>query len=463
MKAIKVLLGCVVLVALCGLVLLALAWRSAIDPIDPAQARKAEPALVERGASLAAIGNCATCHTAPGGKPFAGGLPIPTPFGTIHSTNITPDADTGIGRWSQEAFLRALREGVDRQGHHLYPAFPYDHFTLVTDDDSKALYAYLMTRAPVRAPDRANGLAFPYNIRLAVAGWKLLYFRAGPYKPDTSKPEDWNRGRYLVAGLAHCSSCHTPRNALGAEKKDALFAGGEADGWSAYALDASSPAPVPWERDAFYDYLRHGWQAAHGMARGPMAPVVDNLKRASDADVRAIATYLVSVAGEPSAERKRAGEQLLAQTRRPGAKAAAAPGSADSQKPAGATPDAGATIYAAACATCHESGRPLPYGGMSLALSTALQGPTPRNPINVILDGLPPAAGSRNAIMPGFRHTMTDQQIAALLTYLRASFSSRPAWPDVEAQVRDLRNAKPAPAVEPAPAAPRSANAATSQ
>ena len=461
MKLIKFLLGCVALIALAGLAFLAFAWRSAIDPIDSAEARRAEPALVERGATLATIGNCTTCHTVPGGKPFAGGLPIPTPFGTIYSTNITPDAETGIGRWSQAAFQRALREGVDRQGRHLYPAFPYDHFTLVTDDDSKALYAYLMTREPVRAPARANGLAFPYNIRLAVAGWKLLYFRAGPYKPDTAKPDDWNRGRYLVAGLAHCSSCHTPRNALGAEKKDALFAGGEADGWSAYALDASSPAPVPWERDAFYDYLRHGWQAAHGMARGPMAPVIDNLKRASDADVQAIAIYLADVAGAPSAERKRAGEQVLAQTRAPGAKSAT--GSADSQKPAGAAPDPGATIYAAACATCHESGRPLPYGGMPLRLSTALQGATPRNPVNVILDGLPPAAGARNAIMPGFRNTMSDQQIAALLTYLRGTFSSRPAWADVETQVREARNAKPAPAVEPAPAAPRSANAATSQ
>src|SRR5438270_3548083 len=253
----------------------AIVWRPAMAAIEPPAPQSFDSALVKRGRDLAAIGNCNDCHTVRDGHDFAGGLAVPTPFGTIYSTNITPDAETGIGRWSEAAFRRAMREGVDRRGRHLYPAFPYDHFTLVSDDDDKALYAFFMTREPVRAKAPANDLSFPLNFRPVIAAWKLLYFRPGPYRPDPAQSEAWNRGAYLVEGLAHCGACHTPRNALGAEKKRERFTGGEAEGWTAYALNESSPAPVPWDGAALHHYLRNGWQDMHGIARGPMAPVIE--------------------------------------------------------------------------------------------------------------------------------------------------------------------------------------------
>src|SRR5579863_1874825 len=241
----------------------AVAWRPAIDPINPPAPQSFDPALVKRGRDLAAIGNCSDCHTAPGGKNLAGGFAVPTPFGAIYSSNITPDPDTGIGRWSEAAFQRAMRSGVDRAGHHLYPTFPYDHFTNVNDEDDRALYAFLMTRAAVRAPERANDLAFPFNQRFVVAGWKLLFLHPGAYKADPAKGAEWNRGAYLVEGLAHCGACHTPRNALGAERSAASFSGGGVENWQAYAINANSPAPVPWDAAALYRYLRQGFDPDH--------------------------------------------------------------------------------------------------------------------------------------------------------------------------------------------------------
>jgi mono/diheme cytochrome c family protein len=418
--------GGIIVAALIGgaVAAFAVAWRPAIEPIQPPAAQSFDPALVKRGRDLAAIGNCNDCHTTPGGKAFAGGLPVPTPFGAVYSSNITPDPETGIGRWSEAAFQRAMRSGVDRAGHHLYPTFPYDHFTNVTDEDDRALYAFLMTRSPVRAPDHANDLSFPFNQRLVVAGWKLLFLKGGTYKADGTQSAEWNRGAYLVDGLAHCGACHTPRNSLGAEKTNASFSGADVDNWHAYAINAQSHSPTPWTAEALFHYLRYGWDADHGVARGPMAEVTANLSSVPESDVRAIAFYMASVSG------------ASAQARASNASAASA-----EIKPPSASPDLGdgASIYQAACATCHESKRPLPYSGIDLGLSTALSAPEPRNAANVILAGLRPVSGERSPIMPGFANSMTDEQIAALLTYLRGRFSTRPAWSGVEQIVRDAR------------------------
>jgi mono/diheme cytochrome c family protein len=403
----------------------AIAWRPAIAAIDPPAPQAFDSALVRRGRDLAAIGNCSSCHTLRGGKDFAGGLPVPTPFGTIYSSNITPDAETGIGRWPEEAFRRAMRSGVARDGQHLYPTFPYDHFTNVTDEDDRALYAYLMTRQPVRAAARANALPFPLDQRVVIAGWKLLFLHRGSYQPDATQSAT-NRGAYLVDGLAHCGACHTPRNALGAERRSAAFAGGEADNWNAYAINAQSPAPVPWDAGALFSYLRTGWQPDHGVARGPMAEVVSNLAEVPDSDIRAIATYMAEVFGAPTPERKRRGEEVLAQVKSPPA-------------PAPQGDATGAAIYSAACAGCHETGRALPYGGVNLALSTAISGPDPRNAANIILSGVRPVEGERSPIMPGFADSMTDVQIAALLNYLRARFGHQPAWAGIENSVAAAR------------------------
>jgi mono/diheme cytochrome c family protein len=406
-----------------GVAAFAVTWRPAIAEIDPPAPQSFDTALVKRGRDLAAIGNCSTCHTVRGGKDFAGGLPVPTPFGTIYSSNITPDAETGIGRWPEAAFRRAMRSGVARDGQHLYPTFPYDHFTNVTDEDDHALYAYLMTREPVRAPARANELSFPLDQRIVIAGWKLLFLRHGTYQPDSTKSAEWNRGAYLVEGLAHCGACHTPRNALGAERANAQFAGGDVENWHAYAINAQSPAPVPWDADALFAYLRNGWHPDHGVARGPMALVVSNLSEVPGSDIRAIATYMAGVFGAPP-DRKRRRDEVLAQVKSPLAQVAKTDGAA---------------IYAAACATCHEAGRPLPYGGINLALSTAISSPDPRNAVNIVLSGVRPVEGERSPIMPGFASNMNDGQIASLLNYLRARFSNQPAWTGVEKTIEDAR------------------------
>jgi mono/diheme cytochrome c family protein len=404
----------------------AVIWRPAIAAIDPPAPQSFDAALVKRGRALAAAGNCSDCHTVRGAKAFVGGLPVPTPFGTIYSSNITPDPETGIGRWPEAAFRRAMRSGVDRGGRHLYPTFPYDHFTNVSDDDDRALYAYLMTRQPVHAPARANELPFPLDQRFVIAGWKLLFLRRGTYQPDDTKSAEWNRGAYLVEGLAHCGACHTPRNALGAERASAPFAGGDVDNWHAYAINSQSPSPVPWDADALFAYLRDGWHPDHGVARGPMAQVVSNLSSVPESDIRAIAVYMAGQSGAPAPDRKRRGDEVLTQAKSPAA-----------QPPE--TGAAGASIYAAACAGCHESNRPLPYGGVNLGLSTAISAPDARNAANIVLSGVRPVEGERSPIMPGFAASMNDGQIAALLNYLRARFSNAPAWTGLEKTIEDAR------------------------
>ena len=406
----------------------AVAWRPAIAAINPPAPGSFDPALVKRGRELAAIGNCNDCHTVRGGASFAGGLPVPTPFGTIYSSNITPDPETGIGRWPETAFRRAMRSGVNRDGQHLYPTFPYDHFTNVSDEDDAALYAFLMTRPPVHAPAREIQLPFPLDQRVVVAGWKLLFLRRGSYQPDPTKSAEWNRGAYLVEGLAHCGACHTPRNGLGAERPNAAFAGGDVDNWQAFAINARSPAPIPWTADALFSYLRQGWQADHGTARGPMAEVVSNLSSVNESDVRAIATYMAGVFGAPTPDRIKQGEAALAQARTPAIETSAVAANAT-----------GAAIYAAACATCHETERALPYGGVHLGLSTALSSSDARNAANIVLSGVRPVAGERSSIMPGFADSMNDAQVTALLKFLRGRFSNQPAWNNVEKTVAEAR------------------------
>lgn len=429
----------------------ALAWRPEIDPIA-GETAQFDADLLERGAQLAAVGNCIACHTVPGEKVFAGGLPLPTPFGTVYSTNITPDPETGIGQWSEEAFRRAMREGVDREGRHLYPAFPYDHFTLVTDEDNRALYAYLMTRVPVRAEPPENDLIFPLGFRPLLAGWKFLFLDEGPFEPVAEQSAEWNRGAYLSEGLGHCGACHTPRNALGAVDTSRHFGGGEAEGWVAYAINANSPAPIPWNEESLTFYLRNGWHELHGSSRGPMAEVTGNLGTLPDDDVRAIAVYVASVMGEPSEQRRTEADRLLEEVRGGVGKSGTVVQAADSvAQPQGSDSQGeGAALYAAACATCHESGRPLPYGGLDFRLSTAVNAASPQNIVNVTLFGLPPADGEASSVMPGFAGALDDRQIAEILAYMRARFSGRDAWDGVEEMVRATRSGDHEVAVRPA-------------
>jgi mono/diheme cytochrome c family protein len=427
-------IGSIVAIAVIAgaIVAVAAVWRPAISAVYQTAPQSFDSALVKRGRDLAAIGNCNDCHTMRGGRDFAGGLPVPTPFGTIYSSNITPDAETGIGRWSEAAFRRAMQSGVNRDGQHLYPTFPYDHFTHVSDDDDRALYAYLMTRQPVRAAARENALAFPFNQRIAVAGWKLLFLRQASYQPDRTQSAEWNRGAYLVEGLAHCGACHTPRNALGAENTQASFAGGDVDNWHAYAINRQSSAPVPWNAEALFQYLRQGWHPDHGVARGPMAKVVSNLSEVPESDVYAIATYMADVFGAPTPEQKRRGDDARAQAK---SKQAAQPDDSN----------AGANVFAAACSTCHATDRAPPFGGIHLALSTALTSLDARNAANIVLSGIRPSAGERSPIMPGFADSMSDAQIVAVLDYLRMRLGNVPPWTNTSDIVRDVRRTQTVP------------------
>lgn len=444
-------LGVVCLVLALGIGAFIIAARqSAIDPITPPPAGSFAPDLIKRGAALAALGDCGACHTAPGGRPFAGGRALPTPFGTIYATNITPDAETGIGSWSEAAFLRAMRYGIRRDGAYLYPAFPYDHFTRVSDDDDMAIYAYLMTREPVRATRTANDLPFPLNTRIVMFGWDLLFFRAGPFRPDSRHDEIWNRGAYLVDGLGHCGACHTPRNILGAEKSDQGLSGGESEGWTAYALNAASPAPVRWSVDALAHYLVYGFEASHGVARGPMAEVVNDLHSVSEQDIRAVAVYLAEQAGQARAPAASIERQRATQSER--GKAGVA-NSADSQaavRPASDTEE-GASIYVSACAGCHEGPRAMPFGGIDLALSSGIAGPNATNLFNVVLYGLPAADASHAPIMPGFAAAMNDAQLIGLARYLRAHFSDKEPWSGIEKNLREARHAARAATTRSAP------------
>jgi len=427
MRFIRILAAVLILILIVAVGFFALAWRSEIEPVAAADPSSFSEDLVQQGARLAAVGNCIACHTVPGQPAFAGGLALPTPFGTIHSTNITPDPETGIGNWSEEAFQRAMREGVDREGRHLYPAFPYDHYTRVTDEDNRALYAFLMTREPVRSTPPENDLPFPYNLRPILAGWKLLFLDEGPFQPDTAQSEEWNRGAYLAEGLGHCGACHTPRNRFGAVESDRHFGGGEAEGWQAYAINANSPAPIPWDTDSLAFYLRNGWHQWHGVSRGPMAEVTGNLGLLPDSDIVAIATYVASVMGEPDEARRARAEELMAQAAEGPGEVQAAP-AVDTQAGAGNPQDRGALIYASACAGCHNGSKPQPFGGLRFSLSTAVNAPNPQNIVNVVLFGLPPSDGQASAVMPAFANVLSDQDVADLLAHMREQYSDAPAW-----------------------------------
>ena len=250
-----------------------------IAPIARPDPASFDRKLVAQGEKLAGFGNCHVCHTRSGGRPYAGGLPLPTPFGVIHTTNITPDPETGIGTWSEQAFIRAMREGVDRLGRHLYPAFPYDFFTKVSETDLRAIYAYLMTREAIFQKAPENSLSFPFNIRPLLAGWKLLFHDEGPFRPEPSKDSEWNRGAYLVEGIGHCGACHTTRNRFGAAPKTgaAAYAGGNVEGWHVPPLTAAAPGPIPWTQKSLVNYLIDGWDGQHGIAAGPMSPVASDL------------------------------------------------------------------------------------------------------------------------------------------------------------------------------------------
>ncbi|MBB6557551.1 nicotinate dehydrogenase subunit B [Acidovorax soli] len=407
-----------------------LGWRPAIAPVAQTAggASVYNAATIERGRLVAAAGDCVVCHTAAGGTPNAGGRAMDTPFGTVYTTNLTPDAETGIGQWSFSAFQRAMREGISRDGRHLYPAFPYTSFAKMGDDDLTALYAWLMAQPPVRAEVPTTQLAFPFSVRPLMAGWNALFHDATPWKPDPTRPPEWNRGAYLVQGAGHCGACHTPRNTLGAEMGGAAFlSGAQVDGWEAPALTGLSKAPVPWTADALYSYLRTGHSPQHGVASGPMAPVVQELAQLPDEDIRAMATYLASfnAAPEPAADAAAKAQAAVARA------AAWAPQPGQAQR-----------LFNGACAACHHDGDgpKLLGANVPLALNSNLHSDRPDNLLQVIVNGIREPASRELGFMPGFGNALSDAQITELAGYMRQRYApGRPAWTDVPEALARVR------------------------
>jgi nicotinate dehydrogenase subunit B len=408
-----------------------LGWRATIAPVQYSSSSLYKQSTIDKGRQLAALGNCIGCHTAPGGTPNAGGRAMDTPFGTVYTTNLTPDNETGIGQWSFSAFQRAMREGISRDGHFLYPAFPYTAFAKVSDDDLTALYAYLMDQPAVRAQPPTTQLAFPYNVRAWIAGWNALHHDPAPFVATPSQTAEWNRGAYLVNGLGHCGACHTARNALGAEQGgQAYLAGAMTDGWEAPALTALSRAPVPWSAAELYRYLRKGHTQQHGVAAGPMGSIVKELANVPDEDIQAMATYLSSFS-QPLSETEsaeRAKQVVLA-----------------AQKSATDLLGPGQRMFNGACAACHHDGDGPKLLGVNtpLALNSNLHSERPDNLIRTILNGIREPASQDIGFMPAFRYSLDDAQIATLAAYMRSRYApAAPAWVDVAATVSRLRMAK---------------------
>jgi mono/diheme cytochrome c family protein len=368
----------------------------------PAVATAADDhALIVKGEYLAQAGDCIACHTNPGGKLFAGGRAMATPFGNIYSSNITPDPATGIGKWS-----------VD-DGGLIYPVMPYASYTKVTRADSDAIFAYLRSVPAVNQPDKPTDLQFPYDNRQLILGWRTLYFNEGEYQPDAAKSAEWNRGAYLVGGLGHCAMCHSPINSLGGTPESKAFQGGliPMQNWYAPSLTSNKEAGLgEWSIDEIVGLLRNG-VSHRGAVYGPMAEVTFNsLQYLSDADVRAMALYLKSLAeGSP-----------------PGPESSGVTTSESSL-----LMTLGQTVYQARCASCHGSdGRGMPPDYPPLAGNPSIQMESAVNPIRMVLNGgLPPGtAGNPEPYgMPPFAQTLSDDEIAAVVTYIRAAWGNRGA------------------------------------
>ncbi|MDQ1760798.1 cytochrome c [Achromobacter aegrifaciens] len=412
---------------------------AALWPVKPALPLTAGPDVslyssraIERGRLVAAAGDCIACHTAPGGKANAGGLALDTPFGTIYTTNITPDNETGIGRWSYTAFERAMRQGVHQDGRQLYPAFPYTAYAKLSDADMQALYGYLMSQPAVRAEPPKTQLAFPFSFRPLLAGWNALFHDATPFTPDASRSAEWLRGAYLVQGAGHCAACHSPRNRLGAEKTGVHYlAGGEAEGWTAPALNQLAAGSRAWTGEELFQYLRTGYSPRHGVAAGPMAPVIQGLAELPDSDVRAITTYLLDLPQAAGSAGAKAAE----------ASPAPAPAAATIQSLQGRRAN-GERVYQNACAVCHEAGSGPTLFGVKpqLNANTNLHAATPDNLIQVILNGIQNPANDELGYMPGFKDSLDDRQIADLVGYLRERYApGKVAWPDTTNTISKLR------------------------
>jgi mono/diheme cytochrome c family protein len=366
-----------------------------------------------RGEYLARAGDCVACHSKPGGIPFAGGFAMPTPFGTLYSPNITPDRATGIGSWNSDQFYEMLHTGRSPDGSFLYPAMPFPAYTKVTREDSNSLYAYLRSLKPVRQVNRKNELRFPYNNRSLMYGWRVLYFTEGTFIAQPGRSPEFNRGAYLVQGLGHCASCHSTINALGGSADDSAFAGGliPLQNWYAPSLTENVEAGLgSWSEDDIAALLKGG-ASMRGAVYGPMAEVThDSLQYLTIEDARAIAVYLKSLL------------QLKPINSQPFA----------TPVPAAAVLDSGRRIYSTHCAECHrDDGQGMPPAYPPLAGNASIQMDVSVNPIRMVLNGgYPPqtAGNPRPYGMPPFAQVLSDEDVAAVVTYIRVTWGNHGSW-----------------------------------
>lgn len=391
--------------------------------------------LIRRGQYLATAGDCIACHTAPGGKPYAGGLPIATPVGNIVATNITPSKKAGIGNYTLAQFAAAVRKGVRADGQYLYPAMPYPSYANITDDDVRALYAYFMHGvAPVDVAPPATHLPFPFNLRFSMAVWDMLFADGKPYQPDPAKGVEWNRGAYLVRGLAHCGACHTPRNLLMAEQSSRELGGGDVGPWHAPNITSDANSGIGgWSVQELVDYMRLGRADGKAQAAGPMAEAIDHsLRHLSTKDLRAIAVYLKIVPALHDAADTRSVDAWGAA----GDDLNSIRGVALPKDPNRMT---GPQLYDAWCASCHQARGQGSFGGglPRLYHNAALGRTNTNNLVMVMLDGIRREDHGQQVVMPGFSR-LSDFQLATLGSYLTQRYGNPHATVTV-AQVEALR------------------------
>jgi mono/diheme cytochrome c family protein len=423
--------------ALFSLFALYLAWLEAYDaqprhadesPLGEAVAQAGAPAggvsgpgpdLVRRGEYLTRAGDCIACHTSDTGRPFAGGRAISTPFGTIYTPNITPDPDTGIGRWTDADFIRAMHEGIGKDGQRLYPAFPYVEYTRVTDQDVQAIRAYLNTVVPVRYTPPSNDLRFPFNQRWLMIFWNLLNFDEGRFVPDPKQSAEWNRGAYLVEGLAHCEECHTPRNFTQGLKTGERLSGAIQAGWHAYNITPHKTSGIGgWSDQEVASYLSTGIAQGRASAAGPMAAVVSNSTQyLNREDLRSIAIYLRALKPVDRGESR--------------ARAEWGSPASDAVALRGVRIDGvnGAQLFLANCASCHHwtgegVGASAPGAYPSLIHNSVVGAADTTNLVMVILHGVSRKTQNADILMPSFGDQLTDDQIAELGDYVTKQFGN---------------------------------------
>jgi mono/diheme cytochrome c family protein len=372
----------------------------------------AKASVVERGAYLARAADCMVCHTTQGGKDYAGGLGFKLPFGTLYSTNITPDKETGIGNYSDQDFLNAVHRGVRRDGARLYPAMPFTSYAYLSDADALAIKAYLFSLPPVRAAAPANTLTFPFNQRWAMGFWSAVFSTDSRFEPDTSRSPEWNRGAYLAEALAHCGECHTPRNLAFALDNRRKFGGALTAGWRAFNISSDKTTGVgSWRDEDLVSYLSIGHATDHGTASGPMGEAVDHsFSQMAPEDIRAVVAYLRSVPAITSTDLP----------------AKLAPPASASHRDGGTADPRGKMVFEGACVSCHGwTGQSPTSPFATLTGAWAVNDPGATNVAQIIISGTKRKTPADAVSMPAFGSAYSDTEIAAVANYVTARFGSK--------------------------------------